>query len=76
MEKSVELKNIVLGFGFILGGCILSSLGGVIIAAIITVSIARIRKRNLHSLDIAKLILVCSIAVGVLLKIKNWNWRF
>ena len=66
-----SFKNIVLGFGYTLGGCILSALGGVVISAIAIVIAARIRKKNIHSLDTVKLILICSILVGLLLKIKK-----
>ncbi len=66
-----SFKGAVLIFGYILGGCILSALGGVIISAIISAGFARFYKRHMLSLDTAKLILISSIAVGILLKIKK-----
>lgn len=66
-----SFKGAVLIFGYILGGCILSALGGVIISAVISAGFARFHKRHMLSLDTAKLILISSIAVGILLKIKK-----
>lgn len=66
-----SFKNIVLAFGYTLGGCILSALGGVIISAVLSAGFARLHKRHMPGLDTAKLILICSIAIGILLKIKK-----
>ena len=71
LGRIASFKNVVLAFGYILGGCILSALGGVIISAIISAGFARLHKRHMLSFDTAKLILICSIAVGILLKIKK-----
>ena len=69
-RNTASFKGVVLIFGYVLGGCILSSLGGVVIAAILLASLARMHKKHLKSLDTAKLILICSVAVSILLKIK------